>query len=195
MDARRVGGSLAALLCCAAALVVLACPNPTTQAIRSVPGGLDWTATCPNHAAFSIHLTADSVVQVDTVLLAGGTTLIPEFHDCQRLLSPEGGYGPLAGIWVSEHLENLVDSLARLGVAPVPADSALGSVDSTSLSSQMSLARFPVRGVTDSALGSADSTSLSSQVSPLGFRSEGQPIPPRWCDRRSASGRRSPPSG
>jgi hypothetical protein len=51
--------------------------------------------------------------------LAGNLTFIPEFHDCQRLILPgaPAKYGPLAAVWVSDHLAQLTDSLTVLNPA------------------------------------------------------------------------------
>ncbi|MFI5312115.1 MAG: hypothetical protein ACHQQ3_12825 [Gemmatimonadales bacterium] len=65
----------------------------------------------------------DSLVNHDstiTVIPVAGRALtnIPEVHDCQRLLdSSSDAFGTLAGIWASEILDHLVDSLNTLKAA------------------------------------------------------------------------------
>jgi hypothetical protein len=68
---------------------------------------------------------ADSIVPVAAV-----TTNIPEFHDCQRLLSeriPEL-YGPLAGVWVSYRLDSLLDSLPRRNLGSIKPATSGGTI-------------------------------------------------------------------
>ncbi|MDH4131613.1 MAG: hypothetical protein OEV95_07375 [Gemmatimonadota bacterium] len=49
--------------------------------------------------------------------LAGETTLIPEFHDCQRLIDNDHSFGPLVGIWVPNYLGKVEDLLPDVETA------------------------------------------------------------------------------
>ena len=77
---------------------------------RSFAGaGVVDSLECPNHK--------EGLPDGDTLLpIAGHLTTIAEFHDCQRLLNPEdtNSYSVLAGIWVSEVLDSLTDSIHTL---------------------------------------------------------------------------------
>lgn len=70
---------------------------------------------CPDHDVKLPPLGAGDTA-TSLVPLAGETTPIAEFHDCQRLisLSDPNKYGALVGIWVSDVLDRLPDSLAKL---------------------------------------------------------------------------------
>jgi hypothetical protein len=46
--------------------------------------------------------------------LPGGTTNVPEFHDCQRLIRPDGKYGPLVAVFAWDSLNLLRDSVLSL---------------------------------------------------------------------------------
>jgi hypothetical protein len=68
---------------------------------------------CPDHD-FTTHPGVPHMPESDTVPLAGPITNIPEFHDCQRFLDPNGNrYLALVGIWVSAKLDSLGDRLER----------------------------------------------------------------------------------
>lgn len=86
----------------------------------------DYSLECPNHdhpMALSGVARAEDTTEV--IRLAGKTTRIPEFHDCQRLLTSSGHqYGPLVGIWVAS---NLRERFTRLLVA-ANSGSASGAV-------------------------------------------------------------------
>ncbi len=46
--------------------------------------------------------------------LAGPTSNVPEYHDCQRLLEGNSGtYGPLVGVWAAYHVTARFSNLAR----------------------------------------------------------------------------------
>ena len=66
---------------------------------------------CPDHDV-KLPPVASGDTAVSIVPLAGETTPIAEFHDCQRLisLSDPNKYGALVGIWVSDVLDRLPDS-------------------------------------------------------------------------------------
>lgn len=77
--------------------------------------------SCPNHN-YPVRAAHDTF---SIVPLAGEITDIPEFHDCQRLLTPDVrakklSYGPLVGIWVSESLEVRLRQLADKNPKPGP---------------------------------------------------------------------------
>jgi hypothetical protein len=85
---------------------------------------------CPNHSSYPLHLR-DGVY--DTLPLAGEITAVPEFHDCQRLLVKNGGgYGPLAGIWVSANLASRSERLGPIKVYVPSRDSGLATVSEVS---------------------------------------------------------------
>jgi hypothetical protein len=65
---------------------------------------------CPDHDSF-LAWRGDTSGSFTQVTLAGSTTLIPEFHDCQRLIDDKHSFGPLVGIWVPEYLPTVMDSL------------------------------------------------------------------------------------
>lgn len=67
-------------------------------------------AACPNHDPFQAWRGDDSAT-ISQVTLAGAATLIPEFHDCQRLIDENHEFGPLVGVWVPEYLPTVEDSL------------------------------------------------------------------------------------
>lgn len=75
--------------------------------------------SCPNHN-YPVWNADDSFTEVP---LAGAITDIPEFHDCQRLLvhdlrQKRLSYGPLAGIWVAEFLDQRLAELTKLNSSP-----------------------------------------------------------------------------
>lgn len=73
-------------------------------------------AECPDHGSF-IAWRGDTSSAFSQVALAGAATLIPEFHDCQRLIDTDHQFGPLVGIWVPEYLPTVLDSLPDLETA------------------------------------------------------------------------------
>jgi hypothetical protein len=73
---------------------------------------------CPDHDPFQAWVGGDSGT-ISVVRLAGQTTLIPEFHDCQRLIDQKHEFGALAGIWVPGYLHTVEDSLAEANAVPV----------------------------------------------------------------------------
>jgi len=82
-----------------------------------------------NAATYRPECPVDSVfVQVDSgethfasfqqLEVAGSTTLVPEYHDCQRFPVGRGGtYGPLVGIFAREHLNDQIDRLLKLAAS------------------------------------------------------------------------------
>src|SRR5215510_4784716 len=91
-----------------------------TAAVVLIVIGLCWRPRpvaydCPDHE-IKLPPVHEGDTAWSTVPLAGNTAQIPEFHDCQRLISQSNGkkYGALIGIWVSEKLDRLPDSLAKL---------------------------------------------------------------------------------
>lgn len=77
-------------------------------------GGRDTTLECPDHN-LNLPVGAGDSTSVTVVPVAGVITNIPEFHDCQRLLSEQNPdrYGPLAGVWVSYRLDSLLNALPK----------------------------------------------------------------------------------
>lgn len=105
---RPATGAAAVVLLVLGAVVVLACRRGSEVPQASSPGLVD-SLECPNHNV--------GIPGGDTILpIAGVTTTIAEFHDCQRLVDQQqsDAYTVLAGVWVSEVLTGLVDSLIRL---------------------------------------------------------------------------------
>jgi hypothetical protein len=105
---RKVMPALVVMVALVAVWSCCKCPplSPPPVAER-FPG----VVACPNHGRFQVWVGADSGTITD-VPLAGGTTLIPEFHDCQRLIDTTHRYGPLAAIWVPpQYLGTIIDSL------------------------------------------------------------------------------------
>ncbi|HSE65483.1 MAG TPA: hypothetical protein VLB12_00760 [Gemmatimonadales bacterium] len=88
-------------------LAGVGCPRPEED--------LGAAYDCPDHDVKLPPINTGDTAW-SQVPLAGVITPIAEFHDCQRLisLSDSTKYGPLVGIWVSEVLDRLPDSLARL---------------------------------------------------------------------------------
>ena len=87
-------------------------PSPVRVVVRQFPGAV----ACPDHDGFDAWVSADSAKKIETVKLAGETTLIPEFHDCQRLIDTTHHYGTLAALWVPQYLDRL-DALLAQGPA------------------------------------------------------------------------------
>ena len=57
-------------------------------------------------------------VSFEQLALSGSTTLVPEYHDCQRFPVASGGtYGPLVGIFAREHLNAQIQRLLDLAAA------------------------------------------------------------------------------
>ncbi len=77
--------------------------------VRPFPG----KPTCPDHSGALVWVHSDSGT-ITSIPLAGPTTLIPEFNDCQRLIDTKHSYGTLAAIWApTAYLGHLLDSLQR----------------------------------------------------------------------------------
>ena len=104
----RVPVAIPAGVCFLAVLVVLSSCGPGAEPPPTPTATVD-TLQCPNH---------DKGIPGGLTVLpvAGAITTVAEFHDCQRLIDPDAvsSFGPLAGIWVAEALDSLVDSLRRL---------------------------------------------------------------------------------
>jgi hypothetical protein len=103
----RLKLSLLVLAVLAIVFAIRYCFRPTREIARP---------ECPDYGTLVVHGVRGGGVRIATVRLAGQTTFIPEFHDCQRLLDSQNfrSFGPLAAMWVSEHLAELADSLAVL---------------------------------------------------------------------------------
>lgn len=73
-------------------------------------------SVCPQHQPVWIPASEDTAWrQVASLTVPGAITQIPEFHDCQRLLTQgESGYGPTAAIYASPIIVTLVDTLLAL---------------------------------------------------------------------------------
>jgi hypothetical protein len=77
------------------------------EGVRPFPGN----PTCPDHSGALVWIHSDSGT-ITSIPLAGPTTLIPEFNDCQRLIDTKHKYGALAAIWApTAYLGHLLDSL------------------------------------------------------------------------------------
>ena len=97
---------------CGAALVLVACQSSPRQLAAAMP-------ECPRD---SVRIWKDSVPGVareftstKQLAIAGATTLVPEFNDCQRFRQKSGdAYGPLIGIFAREslsyHISRMLDS-------------------------------------------------------------------------------------
>ncbi len=86
-------------------------------------------ASCEHDFRLVIREGPDSAV-FTSVSVAGPTTNVVEFHDCQRLLEgASDAYGTRAGVYSSWKLDNLVDSLARLPVGTAVAAAEIVSWD------------------------------------------------------------------
>lgn len=89
---------------------VLACP-PGAEPFPSMPAYA--RPDCPAHEiALTVYDSADHAWDprvVTDIPIAPTIDEIPEFHDCQRLLRDGGKeFGPLVGIFASEHLDTLL---------------------------------------------------------------------------------------
>jgi hypothetical protein len=97
----RLSG-LSAILVCA---VHAGCTSPSNSATPIIQAFAASNERCPNEPFLqpdgSYAHSGDSLV----VPLAGKITRIPEYHDCQRLLSRELEYGPLIGVWSRDELK------------------------------------------------------------------------------------------
>ncbi len=96
------------------ATIITVCPQHDSVWVPAKIGALFWTRRA-------------------TLAMPGTLTQIPEFHDCQRLLSANGSeYGPEAGVYAdsavadlldtAKLLENGSDSLKAVGVATIVSD-------------------------------------------------------------------------
>jgi len=63
-----------------------------------------------------------------TIELAGRNTNYPEYHDCQRLVDPDGAYGPLVVAFAREGLDGFGPQLRALAASPAP-EKALAAVE------------------------------------------------------------------
>lgn len=99
-------------------------------------GAVAWTAGGPRGAATAAQREArpecphDTVVwrdsggidhTYDQIPLSGEISGIPEFHDCQRFITKDGGYDSLFAIYAAFHLESLPCGLSRCGVGTAAA--------------------------------------------------------------------------
>ena len=93
--------------CAVVGIAALAACDRTTGGKGTVEGDstVAYTDTlqCPNH---DVGRGGDTLLPI-----AGAITLIAEYHDCQRLVDTKRNYITLAGVWVSEVLAALPDSL------------------------------------------------------------------------------------
>lgn len=94
-------------------MVVLGChPERDREANNRIvpfPGG---EYSCPDHSGVLAWSAGDSA-KITSIPIAGPTTLIPEFNDCQRLIDSSHHYGVLAAIWApTAYQGHLMDSLA-----------------------------------------------------------------------------------
>lgn len=89
------------------------CPPQRTELVFRFPGVI----ACPDHSSFDAWKgTPDSMTPAGpttSVALAGATSLIPEFHDCQRLIDARNRFVTLAAIWVPGYLAAVGDSAAH----------------------------------------------------------------------------------
>lgn len=115
MNSKLQKATTAVIVATVVACIVYACtcpPPPPEQALL-FPG----VVACPNHSSFDTWKgTPDSMTPAGpttSVALAGETTLIPEFHDCQRLISARNRFVTLAAIWVPGYLAVVGDSAAH----------------------------------------------------------------------------------
>jgi hypothetical protein len=111
---RRITSGRRLLLVSGAAALLLGMAPARGPGAPQMPTGLN--PSCPHDAHYVVrNLFREDSVVVMGIQVAGSIADIPEFHDCQRLLQGSGsGYGTLAGIYASERLEMLEDSIARL---------------------------------------------------------------------------------
>jgi hypothetical protein len=97
--------------------------TPVPPALPQAPAStIAQRTVCSNHERIWIP-TADSGKwrPVTQLAVPGGATLIPEFHDCQRLVTAGGSeYGPEAGIYAFPGIVSLLDTLRRLELANEP---------------------------------------------------------------------------
>jgi Putative intracellular protease/amidase len=69
---------------------------------------------CPEHQGVFIQFPGGDTTTFTQLSVPGPLTLIPEFHDCQRLISQNGvEYGPLVGIFASDRLNQMTVTGAR----------------------------------------------------------------------------------
>jgi hypothetical protein len=95
--------------------MAVGCAKTVDQARKPEAGLRFVEKNCPDHTAIRYVTSNDSVVTLDSLSVSGKITLIPEFHDCQRLIDTTGlQYGALVGIFVS--FQNALIPL----VPPVP---------------------------------------------------------------------------
>ena len=148
---RQIWGGCWGTLKIAACLAMVSGCQPSDVAPPAAPPGVAGTTptgyqtvtpaqlatvvtVCPQHD--SIWVPAKSAALAwqrrATLVLSGTLTQIPEYHDCQRLLMPNGQYGPEAGVYadsavvdlldLAKSLENGSDPLKAVGVATIVSD-------------------------------------------------------------------------
>jgi hypothetical protein len=80
--------------------------DPVQKPLPNVPFDSTHPVECPNVEAESREEGARGIHTFPMIIqLAGVITDIPEFHDCQRLMTSSGDeFGPLVGLWASEKL-------------------------------------------------------------------------------------------
>jgi hypothetical protein len=90
-----------------AAILAAGCTERPNRVVQQEPAqrqrGFHFEGNnCPDHTPIRFVLANDSAVTLDALSVSGKITLIPEFHDCQRLIDDTGlKYGPLVGVYVS----------------------------------------------------------------------------------------------
>ena len=108
----RVLSSRCRVACCVvplAVLVWLSCGTQNDPRISREVGATPLQQTrerCPNEP---YRVRDDWRHRTDEILipLARATQNIPEYHDCQRLLTPQQTYGPLVGVWARDSIDQL----------------------------------------------------------------------------------------
>lgn len=73
---------------------------------------------CPHDSVLTVRGAERSTVVYTEVSLSNFRTIVPEFHDCQRLLLADSSYGVLAAIYASARLDSALFDLARQNPDP-----------------------------------------------------------------------------
>jgi len=109
--------SFTAAVCSVLALLAACQPPPSGHAFEADPK--DYRPECPvDSVVVQTDSGASHFVSYQQLSVAGSTTLVPEYHDCQQFPVGAGGtYGPLVGIFAREHLNAEVKRLLDLAAS------------------------------------------------------------------------------
>lgn len=65
------------------------------------------------------HPECQHTTEFGEISIAGPITNVPEFHDCQRLIT-DGEYGPVVAVWVSYRINQLYTDMWPVELSPLP---------------------------------------------------------------------------